>query len=76
MSVRSKQEQLDRLRDAVTQPLTIGSAVSGLNLCDMYINLGDRPYDLVLPVSSFPNLHINCKALNTSCVDLFQLRHG
>ena len=50
-----KEDKIERFRAFVNAPVSSGSALAGLNLCDIYLNIQDREYVLDTIKYRFPN---------------------
>ena len=51
-----KKDKIKKLKEFVNSPIAAGSALAGLNLCDIYLNVQDREYVLETIRYRFPNL--------------------
>ena len=52
--MNSKKDKIEEFRKFVNTPVSSGSVVAGLNMCDMYLNVQDRGYVLETIKYRFP----------------------
>ena len=52
--VTQKLKKIEKIREFINSPITSASAFTGLNLCDIYLNMQDRDYVLETIKYRFP----------------------
>ena len=52
--MNSKKDKIEKFREFVNTPVSSGSVMAGLNMCDMYLNVQDREYVLETIKYRFP----------------------